>query len=686
MGPIDATRELQLAYAAYRAGDLTGANDRCSALLLHYPDQPEALHLSGIIALSQHRSVIAEALIRQSLAARPDSAEANVSLGVALQQQGRLDEAAAAFRSATRLSGDMLEAHLYLGEVMVQQGRLDEARDAFEQAARVNPNSAGAFKGLGITRLRQGLLSDSVTALRRAAQVKPDAAEVHIHLGEALRRLGRLDEAMAVYSTLVSLLPRSPGPHNNLGLILQQLGRMDEAVEEFRQALSKKPDSVVALVNLATALTFQSRHDEAMVHFRRAVEIDPASRRAMVDALHGHPGYDGHAIGAEARLWAAHASRQVPASGAHPNDRDPHRRLRIGYVSPYFHFKPDAHFMVPLLANHDHAQFEVFAFADQLHVDSFTPRFQQFFDHWCNLDGLDDTRAADLMAFHRIDILVNVSIHDDGSRLLALARRPAPIQIHWLAFASATTGLSQVDWRISDALVDPPDHDDSCYTERTVRLPRTAWCYDPLSEPIPVVPPPSRESGRITFGNFGRLSKINDQVLDLWGRVLRAVPGSRILLLSRPGSHCERIRQRLAESGCDARAVDFIEPVARDSYLRRYGHIDMILDTFPFSGHTTSCDALWMGVPVVTLAHRPPTGRVTAAMLLSLGLAEFVAATPDEYVAIATQWADANRLTELRRDLRQRLEASALMDAVGFARDTESLYRQLWMQWCHARR
>jgi predicted O-linked N-acetylglucosamine transferase (SPINDLY family) len=356
--------------------------------------------------------------------------------------------------------------------------------------------------------------------------------------------------------------------------------------------------------------------------------------------------------------------------------------LKIGYLSPFFAMSAEVFFVLPLLASHDRKQFEIFCFSRTLREDEWTERMRSHTDHWVDIRRLSTAESVDLIRGHGIDIMVNVSRPADEC-LAILAKRLAPIQVAWLIFASCTTGLDTVDYRISDSSIDPPGMDESCYVERTLRLPETAWCYDPLPDFPPVNALPALSRGFITFGSLNRFCKINPLVVAAWAEILRAAPKSRIHILAIPGSHRRRLLDQFLELGVDPLRVEFIDRQSRAEYLKRYGQIDISLDTFPYSGHTTVLDSLWMGVPVVSLSGGTCVGRAACGSLHNLGLAELIGQSPKEYVSNAVRLSgDVARLAELRAGLRQRMQASPLMDAPRFARNMEAAYRQMWRNWC----
>ncbi|MGO9467828.1 MAG: hypothetical protein ACLQVF_27130, partial [Isosphaeraceae bacterium] len=336
----------------------------------------------------------------------------------------------------------------------------------------------------------------------------------------------------------------------------------------------------------------------------------------------------------------------------------------------------------PVLLAHDHEHFEIYCYADVARPDEITARLHSLADVWRNIAGLSDEQVSQRVRQDRIDILVDLTMHMAGNRLLAFARKPAPIQVSWLAYPG-TSGVRTIDYRLTDRYIDPPGLHDHDYSEESIRLPDAFWCYDPLAGEPAVSALPAVENGSITFGCLNNFCKVNDSVLKLWAQVLKAVDGSRLLLLAPGGSVRGRTLDLLEREGVRRDRVTFVARQPRPRYLELYHRIDIGLDTFPYNGHTTSLDAFWLGVPVVTLVGPTPVARAGLSLLTNLGLSELVAETPDQFVSIAVALAgDVPRLCELRATLRDRLRASPLMDAPRFARMVEAAYREMWRRWC----
>jgi predicted O-linked N-acetylglucosamine transferase (SPINDLY family) len=468
--------------------------------------------------------------------------------------------------------------------------------------------------------------------------------------------------------------------------VLKDVGQLDGAVAAYRQAIRLKPDYALAHGNLGNALKDMGQLEEAVASFREAIRLKPDFAEAhsnLIYALHFHPGYDARMIHEEHRHWSRQFAEPLKKLiGAHGNSREPERALRIGYVSPDFRDHPVGRFLVSLLAAHDRERFEVFCYSDVRRPDRFTELLRRHARQWRQTAGVTDEGMAQLVQEDRIDVLVDLTMHMAGNRMLLFARKPAPVQVTYLAYCS-TTGLETMDYRLTDPHLDPPGMNDEYYSEKTVRLPETYWCYPVHEQSPPVGPPPGRSAGEVTFGCLNNFCKVSPETLELWIQLLRAAPKSKLILQAGEGSHRQRVWDLLEHGGIDPGRLKFVGRVPLWEYFKRYDQIDVGLDPFPCNGGTTTCDALWMGVPVVSLAGRTAVGRGGVSILANVGLPELIAQTPDEYVQIAAELAgDLPRLGELRRTLRGRMQGSPLMDAPRFARNIEAAYRQMWRSWC----
>jgi protein O-GlcNAc transferase len=687
---VSIVQAFKTAWKHYETGDLSRAEGLCRQVVQTDLGHAGARHLLGLIAARTGRNELAIDCFRAAIRLDPDHAEAHCRLGYALILKGEPAEAEASLQRALGLKADYREAYHSLGTALMLQGKPREAATHFQQALRLRPGHVGAHLDLGNAFREQGRLEEAVASYRQAVRLRPDHAEAHNNLGNALLELGRTKEAETRLRHALRLRPDYARAAYNLGLLLWTLGRLEEAESSYLQAVSLKPDYARAYLNLGNTLKDQGRLDDAIAAYRTAISLEPDDdgyHGSLILAMHYHPGYDQRAIGDECRRWS-HRHAEPLARDIHPhtNPPDPDRRLRIGYVSPEFRNHIDGWLMAPLLSNHDRRGFEIFCYARVAHPDSHTERLRGHADTWRDTRGLSDRQTADLVRGDRIDILVDLKVHTAGNELLVFARKPAPVQVSWLGYPG-TTGLPAIDYRLTDPYLDPPGLLDAFYSEESLRLPDTFWCYDPPTDSPSVNALPAQESGSITFGCLNNFCKVNDGCLALWAEVLRAVPRSRLVLRAPRGPARVHVLAVLERGGIFAARVHFVDTRPRTEYLKLYHRIDLALDPFPYNGHTTSLDAFWMGVPTLTLVGPTAVGRAGWSQLCNLGLRELAAETPEHFVAIATRLAgDWPGLAELRGTLRRRMSQSPLMDAPRFARNMEHAYRQIWRRWCEGRR
>jgi len=541
-----------------------------------------------------------------------------------------------------------------------QAGRLMEAEQLYRQVLARQPQHANALHMLGVVSAQQGRHDFAVQLLRQTIALEPQWPQAHYNLGNALRDLGQLDQASAAYRQTIALKSDHYDARNNLGNMLKAQGNLDQAIAVYREILALNPAGIDADDNL-------------------------------VYGLHFAPDYDARAIAQEHRRWnQQHAAPLKKPIQPHINNRDPERRLRIGYVSPDFCEHCQSFFTIPLLSQHDRRNYQIVCYASVPRPDAVTARLQGYADIWRDALSLSDEQLAGQIRQDEIDILVDLTLHMAGNRLLVFARKPAPVQVTWLGYPGST-GLAAMDYRLSDPYLDPLGMDESIYSEQTIRLPDSFWCYDPLDgreivvNALPALESREGQAGRVTFGCLNNFCKVNQGILALWAQVLRQVPNSRLLLLAPQGSPRQRLLAYLSQQGIDADRVAFFSHQSRRDYLAVYHRIDLGLDSCPYNGHTTSLDSFWMGVPVVTLVGPSGISRAGWCQLSNLGLAELAGQTPEQFVQIAVNLAnDLPRLQHLRATLRQRMEASPLMDAPRFAGNIETAYRQMWRKWCAA--
>ncbi len=672
--------------AHHNGGRLDEAEAWYRRILAASPDHADANHLLGVIAHQRgdHRAGIA--LIEKALVQRPKAAVYHRNLGTALLAAGEAEQAAGAHRTALELQPDFAEAHHSLAEALRTLEKPQEAEAHYRQALSLKPNFAFARNGLGLALAAQGRYAEAEAEYRAALAQNPGFLQAVVNLAQALELRNRPKDAEAEYRKALALDPSSLAALVNWGNLCKEGGRTTEAMDLYRRALKHHPNAAPALNNLANLLKDQGMVEEALTLFRRAITIEPKFGHAhsnLLLTMHYVPGPSPEEIFAAHREWAA---RFPPLNATHENGRDPERRLRVGYVSPDFRRHPVASFIEPILAAHDRDRFEVFCYAVHLKPDPVTARLKALADHWREIGPLDAEAAANLIRQDGIDVLVDLAGHTANNRLSVFARKPAPVQATYLGYPG-TTGLPAMDWRITDAVADPAVDAEALHTEALMRLPETFQCFGKPSDAPLVAPVPMLKAGHVTFASFNMLAKVHPALVARWAEILRAVENSRLLLKAAPfrdaGTRAH-YHTMFAGHGIAAERIELLGYIQSPAaHFALYNRVDVALDTDPYNGATTTFEALWMGVPVVTLAGRSHVGRVGTALLTHLGLEELITASPEDYVARAVALArDPVRLATLRHELRPRMEASSLTDPARFTKALEDAYQAMWRQWC----
>ena len=643
---------LELALLHHRAGRLSQAAAIYEQILKIQPRHPDALNLLALICQQQGKLPRADQLLVKAIAAQPQAAPYRINHGHVLRALGRTEAALQAFAQAQTLDPSLAEAHHQAGNLLKALDRFPEAVAALREAARLAPRQAAIWLNLGVATLETGATTEAIAAFQQALALEPGRPEAHNVLGHALFTAGRCDEARAAFAEALRLRPDFAPAHNNLGRLCKATGLLPEAVAHFRDALAAQPTP--------------DTHSNLLYALNYLPEIEPG------------------AVLAEHRRWHELYARPLamvrPLAPATDLGTRP---LRVGYLSPDFNHHAVAYFIEPVLVAHDRARVEFFCYASVRQPDTVTERLRQLAGpaHWRDIARLDDEAAAQLIRQDRLDLLIDLAGHTAGHRLLIFARRPAPVQATWIGYPN-TTGLDAIDYRLTDAISDPPGQTDGWHCEKLVRLPGPFSCYQPDARAPEVNALPATTTGRVTLGCLNNFAKVTPDVIALWSQILRELPDARLLLKSRglgdPGV-VTRIHAAFAAHGVPTERVtlDGTERGVAD-HLGLYHGIDLGLDPFPYNGTTTTCEALWMGVPVIALAGRVHAARVGASLLTHVGLPEFIAATPEAYVAAAVAAArDLPRLAETRRTLRERMRTSPLCDAVGFTRRLEAAFVEI---------
>ncbi len=570
--------------------------------------------------------------------------------GTALLQLGRAGEAVEWLEAALRASPDAAATRMCLGLALSQQGRPGAAEPHLRAAVKLDPHNAEAWANLGLFLVRSGQAEAGIDALGQGTRLRPQVASGWTHLGEALLTLGRPGEALAAHDRALALAPGDAAAHAARAMALHGCHRMAESLAAFDTALRLEPGRLAA-----------------------------ASQRLLV--LHYLDGLPADDVAEAHRAFGRLAASIIPARSLPPQG-GPGKRLRVAFLSPDLRTHAVAFFLEPLLGRLPSEEFEVVLYHDHFIEDAVSARLRAGVAFWRNFAGLPDAVVAQRILADAPDLLVDLAGHTGHNRMALLAGRLAPVQVAYLGYPD-TTGLPTMDFRLTDAVADPAGPADALHTERLVRFAPTAWCYAPPADAPEVVPPPlcRDPKGAVVFGSFNNLGKLSPATWRLWARVLAAVPGSRLLLKGRAPSSDWLARQ--AESaGIDPARVTLLPPVPGiAAHLAAYSGMDIALDPAPYHGTTTTCEALWMGRPVVTLAGDRHVNRVGASLLAAVGQGDCVTAREDEFVECARRLAaDPAGLARRSSGLRGLMRSSPLMDASAQGRAFALALRACWRE------
>ncbi|HEY8023051.1 MAG TPA: tetratricopeptide repeat protein [Burkholderiaceae bacterium] len=669
----------------------------------------------------------AAASYRRALAIKPDL-DTWVNLGVTLRDLGQHQHALAAFSEAEKFKPDSAVVHNHMANALLELGQIDAAATHYRRAISLDPQFAFALNSLGNLLQSQHHCEEAEALYRQALAARPEYAEAHNNRGVALRELARYDEAIASFERAIACKANFVEAYSNLGSALLDAGRVDDAIASCRKAVQLNTDFAEAHSNLGHVLHVGRRYDEALACFLRALEINPnfadahsnlgalqrdmgkleAALESCRRALQLKPGFiDAHsnllfssnylatqepaALLADARRFGAAAAQGAHPFTSWPNLPDAKRTLRLGMVSGDLYNHPVGFFLdqtIAALAEECGGRLDIFAYSNRVESDALTERIKSHCAAWRNVVGMSDRKLAQQIREDGIDILLDLSGHTSNNRLAMFAWKAAPIQASWLGYF-ATTGLDAIDYLIADPWTLPPS-EEKFFTEKIWRLPETRLCFSAPDIALDVAPLPAHGNGSITFGCFNNLSKINDAVVALWCDILDAIPDSRLFLknmqFGEPGAR-QAAAERFAARGIDAARLILEGPSSREQYLRSYDRIDIALDPFPYTGGTTTAEALWMGVPVLSLAGQRFLSRQGAGLLANAGLPGWVAKNTVQYIALAVSHAaDIEQLSALRKNLRGRVLASPIFDAGRFAIHFETMLRNMWRSWCKQQR
>jgi len=628
---------------------------------------------------------------RRAVAVAPHLADAHNNLGNVLQKLKRHDEAVSAYEKALALRPETAQFHMNRGDALRDLARLEDAEAAYQTAIRLKPDLVEVYLNLAHVLELQGRDEASVDAFQRAIDLRPAYVEAHRGMGHVLRRLGRHEAAEAAYRRALELRTDDAELYIDLGKVLKEVSRYEAALDSFQRALALKPDSDSAFNQLAGTLLDMGRHDEAIEAYRRGLALDPDGlfylHSNLLLMLNYQAGGTPQLMLAEARAFGEKAARKAAPFMHHDNVPAPGRRLRIGLVSGDLGQHPVGFFLLNVLESLDPDKLEVFTYETAERKDALNQRLRLSVQQWrdASVDKMGDEVLAKQIRADGIDILIDLAGHTGKNRLPAFAWKPAPLQLSWLGYLG-TTGLDAMDYVLADAWALPAGEEDQ-FTETPWRLPESYICFSPPDLPVEVGPLPAPEKGSITFGCFNNLNKINDAVVACWARVLQAVPDAHLFLKTRYLGGIEgreKLTARFSRFGiAPERLILDGQFASHEAHFEAYHQVDIALDPFPYPGITTTVEALWMGVPVLSMRGQRFISHQGETILHNVGLPEWIALDEDDYVAKAAAFAsDKQALAKLRAGLRERLLASPLCDAPRFARNFEEAMRGMWQKWC----
>ena len=621
-----------------------------------------------------------------ALVADQNYAEAHFNLARLLALRGKHELAIAGYRRAIALKPDYVDAHINLGAALQALVYYDEAADSLNRALLLRPDSVEALNNLGVVLREMGKCEESVSCFKRALTLDPHFASAYGNLCAVLQLLKRDDEAIGCLENWLKIQPDNVNCWNILGTVQTRIDRYEDAASSFRSSLAIRP-TVDAHAGLAYALLRTARGAEAVASYQQALALDPDNVSVHSDYVYAldfvpELGFVEHQ--AERRRWYEHHARKLASEiEPHGNDRTPDRKLRIGYVSADFNGNSPSLVFGPVLRHHDRSKFDLVLYSENRFESPNTKEFREMASPWRDTMTLSDREMVRQIRDDGIDILVDLSGHSYGNRLLVFARKPAPVQV--TAWGMATgTGVPTIDYFLSDP-VSVPESARPYFAEKIFDLPCILGPVIPEHAPA-VESLPYARGAPFTFGCLNRLNKITDRVVALWARLLREVPDSRLLLkdaqLSDP-SERHRMTSAFRAQGISEDRLILLPRTPRLEHLAAFGRVDIALDPFPTTGGISTQEAMWMGVPVVVMLGNGIPSRASAAMVSAVGLADWVAANEDEYVDIAKRFAaDPVALAKLRGSLRPSMASSPLGDAVKYCRAVEDGYRTMWRRWC----
>ncbi|MCH9639498.1 MAG: tetratricopeptide repeat protein, partial [Betaproteobacteria bacterium] len=591
--------------------------------------------------------------------------------------QGKLNETIEYYQHALRTEPEDINACLKLGALYQQKGELRQAKSIYQKFISTKPDCAEVYCNLGITLIGLGNADEALATFGLALEHNPKLAAAHYNLGNAMQILGKLSEATQAYQLAIGIKPEFANAHNNLGNLLQAQGQLAAAEQHLKKAIELDSNDAQAMNNLGNVFKHQNQYEKAITYYKKALSLKPNYLEAhsnLLFALCSSAAYSPAQYLQASKDYGekAEALAKPFEHGLSETKDAASRRIRVGLVSGDLKSHPVGYFLESTLCYLNQAKFELVAYSTRVQEDALTKRIKPFFKAWHLITGLSDQDAAHKIHQDKIDILVDLSGHTALNRLSIFAWKPAPVQVSWLGYF-ASTGLKSIDFLLADP-ISIPNAQRPHFTEKIWYLPETRMCFTPPGD-VDIKPLPAIQNGYITFGCYQASSKLSDEVLALWGKIFSLLPHARLRLQNKQMSCLEtreNLKSRMAQFGIKADQISLFGPNSRLEYLDSYAKVDLLLDTFPYPGGTTTCEALWMGVPTITLAGETLLARQGASILTAAGLSDWVADNVDEYVSKAIKLsAELPYMVTLRSGLREQVRDSPLFDAQQFARNLE---------------
>ncbi|MCB2106754.1 MAG: tetratricopeptide repeat protein [Rhodobacteraceae bacterium] len=670
------------AVAAYQTGDRAHAGALAKKIIAVAPNHGDALNLSAILAQEGRDLAQAETLARRAVETAATNPIYLNTLGTTLLAQGRTSAAVEALRKAATAAPQEPEILFNLANALRDFGAVEDALNAYQNVIAAKPGHLGAYNNLALLMKASGDPQGAVTVLIEAIAHAPTAAELRFNLGNALHLSHQLEPAVHAFQKALSLKPDHVQAMVNLGVVFSELGRKPEAEKMFKAAIARDPDLSQAYVGLADLVDDGSF--DAVAHRRAVLAMRPnlaAIRSSLLMCLHYADSPTPAEIAAEHRTYGEMFDRaDAPAYERRTIDWSPSRKLKIGVVSGDFRFHAMLFFALPLFEAREKAAWDLTCYSTTAKTDLETNSFRAAADHWRDVRHLSAGDLADLVVRDGIDVLIDLSGHAPHNRLLTFAAKPAPLQVAWGDYVD-TRGLKAIDILIGDG-VHTPDADDGRYVERVVRMPGDYICYRPPANVPPVASAPVMARGAITFGCFSEVTKIGPAAVVQWAEMLRAVPDSRMFFnnyLFADGARQGRLISLCMENGLPTDRISFGTGGTHAEFLAQYAEVDIVLDTTPYSGGLTTCEALLMGVPLLTVPGERFCGRHAAAHLINGGYSDGVCSSVADMAGKAKALAaDPDKLNALRRALRAKFLKSRVCDVAGHARDFYGILRAEW--------